>query len=130
MTPEIREQGLHAYEQARAFEQLRRRRVPLIYALVPLLFILFGLLAEKLNRGPLAEDCFASAALIGICAWWNWQRLRALYARNLALLANLESQHGESLPWLEVERHFAALDKLNAELAKETELTKEKPTKG
>jgi hypothetical protein len=119
MTPEVREQGLRAYEQARAFEQLRRRRVPLLYTLVPLLFFFFGLAAWQWNRELLAEDCFASAALIGICAWWNWQRLRALYARNLALLADLESQHGENVPWLEVERHLAELEKLNAELAME-----------
>jgi hypothetical protein len=116
---EIEEQGLRAYEQARAFEQLRRRRVPLLYAIFPLVFVSFGCVAAALAHPLLAATCAGGAVLSTLFAWWNWRRLRALYARNLALLASLEAQYGPDVPWLEVERHLEALAQLRADLARE-----------
>jgi hypothetical protein len=120
----IHEPGLRAYEQARAFEQLRRRRAPLFYAVFPLVFVIFGCVAIELVDLLLAATCGGLAVFSSLLSWWNWRRLRRLYARNLALLAGLEAQHGPDLPWLEVERHLAALDQLKADLAEEKRQTR------
>jgi hypothetical protein len=130
MTPEIHEQGLRAYEQARAFEQLQRRRMPLFYAVFPLVFIGFGCVAAGLAHPLLALTCLAAAILVSLFGWWNWRRLGALYARNVALLARLEAQHGPDLPWLEVERHLAALDQLRVDLAQEKQGSRPPPGDG
>jgi hypothetical protein len=37
------------------------------------------------------------------------------------LLATLESEYGDDLPWIQVEKHFAELEKLKREMAAETE---------
>lgn len=117
---EIVEQGLRAYEQAGAFERLRGRRALLfLYGLPPAGLILLGWVAGDLGHAALAEGCVAAAIFTLLFTVWNWRRLRARHAQNLALLARLEKEHGDDLPWLEVERHLAALDRLVADLEQE-----------
>jgi len=36
------------------------------------------------------------------------------------LLAKLEATYGDALPWVQVENHFAALEELKREIAKES----------
>ncbi len=116
-SPEIAEQGLRAYEQAGAFQRLRRRHgLVFFYALSPLVLLLLGWVAGDLHRAALAYACLAGAILSALLTVWNWQRLAARHDRNLALLASLKREYGDDLPWLEVERHLAALEKLVSDL--------------
>jgi hypothetical protein len=119
--PQIEARGLLAYEQARAFESLERKR--------PLLFFIYGVLAlfclgtggeaMTLHRYFGAALALASGLFVALTPWLHWRGLRARYAVNLALLAGLKREYGEVLPWLEMERHFAALEKLQQELKDE-----------
>jgi hypothetical protein len=62
---------------------------------------------------------FVLALVFSLGLWGNWIRLRARYAENLRLLTELEDTYGDQLPWVQMERHFAALDELKRELAEE-----------
>jgi hypothetical protein len=118
--PAIAEQGLRAYEQAGAFERLRQRRVMIIlYALCPFVLLVLGWAAGDLGHAALAYGFLALAIFTVLFMGWNWKRLRARHEENLALLAELEKEYGEDLPWLEVERHLAALEKLMTDLEQE-----------
>ena len=119
LPPGVEESGLVAYEQARAFEAVQRRNLPLIYVALTLLLIMAGGVMLKVRSPIIATLCFAGAVGFPWLAWLNWQRLKARHAMNLHLLADLENRYGDQLPWLQVERHLAALGKLEAELAAE-----------
>jgi hypothetical protein len=41
------------------------------------------------------------------------------YTKNLRLLAEQEKVYGDQLPWVQVEKHLAALDRLKRELEQE-----------
>lgn len=113
-----REEGLRAYEQVQAFAALRRKKLPVIYVLFTLVLAAAGLASVMGGVMVPGTVCFGSAILFAIFAVWNWRRLGALDVRNRVLLARLHARHGDDLPWLEVERHLAELEKLKAELRK------------
>lgn len=118
--PQIESAGLRAYEQARAFETLRRGRVPLVYSAIALVLLLGGGGALLVWNRPVEATLFLMMGIIfPFLAYLQWQRLRQRHDENVLLLAELEKQYGEDLPWLQVERHFAALEQLQRELAQE-----------
>jgi len=119
LPPQLENEGLRAYEQVRAFEGLQRRRLPLIYCGVTLLFAISGGALLWWDRPEVAMMCLWMAILYPLLFVFNWRRLRARDGKNRRLLAELEAQYGEQLPWLQVERHFAALDQLQWDLAEE-----------
>jgi hypothetical protein len=59
--------------------------------------------------------CLVVALLFALYAGWNWRRLLALDEANRALLARLQGQYGDDLPWLEVERQMAEIRRIEAE---------------
>lgn len=117
--PNLEEAGLVAYEQARAFEAVQQRQLPLIYGALTLLLVAAGLVMMKFENPVLATVCFAAAIGFPCIAWLNWQRLKARHATNLNFLADLEGKYGERLPWIQVERHLAALAEVQRELDEE-----------
>ena len=122
LEPKIEAEGLKAYEQAGAFERLRQWRLPLAYGVFPLVPALcgFGLLAA--GHAGMATAHFLVAVLFAGGAWLHWRRLQAKYAKNLHLLAEMEKTYGDRLPWIQVENHFAALERLERDLAEERQL--------
>jgi hypothetical protein len=115
---EIVEEGLRAYEQAGAFERLRRRHaLVFFYSLSPLGLLVLGWVVGDLGHAALAYACLAGAILSALVMGWNWRRLAA---RHLALLDRLEKKYGDDLPWLEVERHMAALERVVSDLERES----------
>ncbi len=50
---------------------------------------------------------------------WHWYRLKTRYAKNLQLLTEMEKTHGDQLPWIKMENHFAQLEQLKRDLAQE-----------
>jgi hypothetical protein len=111
-TPEIEAKGMKAYEQARAFERLRSWRLPLAYAVFALVPALSGLGLWAMGHTPLAGFGFLATAVLAGIEWSHWKTLRSNHARNLRLLAELKADYGDELPWVQVENHFAALEKL------------------
>ena len=124
LTPDTEASGLKAYEQARAFERLRSWRLPLSYGVFVLVPVLSGAGMLALGHPVLATASFAAAVAFGWISWSHWKQLRARYARNVRLLATLKAQFGDELPWIQVENHFAALERLKVEMA---ESGKERP---
>ena len=118
-TPEIEARGLKAYEQARAYERIRTWRLPLSYALAPVVPAALGAVTWHLGYPALFAAGLSFAAFIALRVWMEWKRLRRLYVENLTLLAKLEETYGDALPWVQVENHFAQLEKLKSELAEE-----------
>jgi Flp pilus assembly protein TadB len=115
ITQEESDAGLRAYEQTLAFASLRRKRLPLIYVVFPILLAIMGV-AAGLGAAPVwGVVCVLCAVLFSIFAVWNWRRLRALDGRNRALLAELHTKYGDDLPWLQVERQLAEIRKIQAE---------------
>jgi hypothetical protein len=129
LPPEIEVKGLRAYEQARAFETLQRRRLPLIYAGLAMLFVVGGMVMQRTEHRVLGDVNFAAGVILAFWFWWSWRRYEARHGENLRLLARLEREYGDALPWVQVEKHFAALDKLRGELAEEDEPIPEEPTR-
>lgn len=129
LPPQIEQEGLIAYEQVGAFEDLQRRRLPAIYGGLTLLFVICGgaMLLANLPAGALL--CLGIAILFPLWAGFEWWRLRLRYQENRRRLAELESQYGDQLPWLQVERHFAALEQLRADLAEEKRKAEERRAK-
>jgi hypothetical protein len=125
LPPEMESDGLRAYEEARAFESLRRKRLPLVYTGLTLLLLLAGSVMWEVGHPDIAGIGLVTALLFAVLARFTWQNLRIRYARNLNLLAELEGRYGEQVPWLQVERHLAALNQLQADLAKEKRATDE-----
>ena len=118
-SPEIETKGLQAYERARAFESLQRKRLPLLYGGFTILLLTCAGLLLRLDHALAATFFLLLAIAFPVLAWLHWRRMGAHHAENLLLLAELENVYGEDLPWIQVERHFAALERLQAELKQE-----------
>ena len=118
-TPEMEAKGLKAYEQVRAFERLRTWRLPLNYALAPIVPAALGLVGWRFGHPAFFAAGAAFAVFISVRVWMEWRRLHKRYEANLALLAKLEATYGDALPWVKVENHFAALEELKREIANE-----------
>ncbi len=118
-TREIEEKGLKAYEQARAYERLQSWRLPVSYAIPPMGCVGLSVAAWLTHHRWLC----VFALVFGVFVAWRlvmeYRRLRRRYAENLALLAKLESDYGDALPWVQVENHLAALEALKQEIAQE-----------
>jgi hypothetical protein len=112
--------GLLAYEQTLAFAALRRKRLPWIYALFTLALAAAGGAALAGHVLILTLVCWGCALFFALFAIWNWRRLQALDVRNRALLTELHAKYGDDLPWLEVERQMAELEKLKVEISAES----------
>jgi hypothetical protein len=123
LTPQVETEGLRAYEQARAFERLREWRLPVSYGIFVAIPILCGLVALRFGRVEMGILQFGAAILFAVIAWFQWRRLKRRYAKNFALVLDLERTYGDQLPWVQVENHFAALEKLQQELAGEKKLS-------
>jgi hypothetical protein len=108
--------GLRAYEQARAYERLRTWRLPVMFILFALLPWASGVLSWATGHFTMAWINFGAAAFVTWLVQFQWRQLRARHGRNLRLLGQLESQYGEQLPWVQVEKHFADLEKLKREI--------------
>jgi hypothetical protein len=119
LTPEDEARGLKAYEQARAFERLRSWRLPLSFTVCAVVPAASGVWMLALGHLILTALNFAIAIFLAWIGWFQWKRLLARYARNLRLLAQMKAEHGDALPWVKVENHFAELEKLKRELAEE-----------
>jgi hypothetical protein len=114
ITPAESDAGLTAYEQVLAFAAVRRRRLPLIYVLFPIVLVIAGVVSCVDGAGNLGAVCFFSAVLFAFLALGNWRRLQARDVQNRALLAELQAKYGENLPWLEVERQMAEIEKIQS----------------
>ena len=117
LTPETEARGMKAYEQARAFERLRSWRLPLsfvVYALIP---VLTGAWMWAIGHPMMAGLNFLAAVFLAWMGRFQWKQLRARHARNLRLLAELKTEYGDELPWIAVENHFTALERLKREIA-------------
>ena len=117
--PEVETAGLRAYEQARAFEELERRRLPLIYGGLTFFILIGGMVMWQLKASGFAETTFLMALVFAVITIIHWRDLKRRHRRNLQLLKELEARYGEDLPWLQVERHLAAVEKLQEELREE-----------
>jgi hypothetical protein len=117
LTPEIEARGMKAYEQARAFERLRSWRLPLSYSVLALVPALVGALAWKVGHTTMAGFNFLVTVVLAWMLWSHWKTLCARYAENLQLLDGLEKTYGHELPWIQVENHFAELEKLKRAMA-------------
>ncbi len=122
LSPETEARGLKAYEQVRAFERLRTWRLPLSYTFFILLPTVIGVAAWVEGHPVMASVNTVAAVFLIVVSWLHWQRLKMRYRSNVELLAELKRIHGDQLPWIQVEKHFAALEKLKSELAEEGRL--------
>jgi len=111
---------MKAYEQARAFERLRSWRLPLTFIVFAVVPVMSGAWMWALGQMTLAWLNFAAAILLAWLGRFQWKQLVARHARNLRLLVELKAEYGEQLPWVQVENHFAELEKLKRELADES----------
>ncbi len=118
-SPEIEAQGLKAYEQARAYERVRSWRLPLVFTFFPLLALVMCLWLWRLGDFGMAWANFGIAFFLAGLSRFQWKQLAARHARNLRLLAQLKDQYGDELSWVQVEKHFAELEELKRELARE-----------
>jgi hypothetical protein len=119
LTADIEAKGLKAYEQARAFERLRAWRLPVSYGVFVLVPVIFGFATLAIGHFAMGMAQFGAAVLFAIGAWFKWRQLKERYARNLEIVAELEKTYGDELPWVKVNNHFAELEKLKEELARE-----------
>jgi ABC-type bacteriocin/lantibiotic exporter with double-glycine peptidase domain len=117
--PQVEAEGLRIYDKACAFERLRRRRLPAIYCGVTLLIVMSGFALMFINRPLWALLCLVLAVFFSGMAWLNWRKLMRGYAKNLEILTELENTYGEDLPWIQVEKHLAALEQLKSNLEEE-----------
>lgn len=108
---------MKAYEQARAFERLRSWRLPVTFAAFALIPALSGVLMWSLGHTTMAWLNFGVAVFLAWMGQFQWKQLRARYARNLRLLAEMKAEYGDQLPWIQVEKHFAALAELKREMS-------------
>ena len=88
-----------------------------MFALIP---ALCGMGLWTMGHTMMAGFNFLAAVVLAWIVWSHWKRLRARYAENLRLLAELKAEYGDQLPWIQVENHFAALEKLNREMAEDS----------
>ena len=126
--PKIEAEGLRAYDQVCAFERLRRRRLPVIYCTITLLILICGFALMSIDYPVWASTCLVLAIFFSGMAWFSWRKLTQRYEKNLGFLAELESTYGDDLPWIEVEKHFAALEQLKSNLEEEEKLKTERKT--
>ncbi len=118
LPPEVEKEGWRAYEQARAFESLQRKRVPQIYATFFVLLMLATFLTALYHpRSLMALGSFAGMMILCVIGWQRWLALRMRHVVNLHLLQDWKARYGPNLPWLQVERHMAAVADLQRELA-------------
>ena len=95
--PKVEAEGLRAYEQVRAFDAIRGRRLPLIYtALSVMLFLASGALIERDQLLP-GTGVLLVAILASTVALFHWKRLEARHRTNLEFLASLEMRYGDKL---------------------------------
>jgi hypothetical protein len=114
---EIEKEGWLAFEQARAFENLRHKRVPEIYAGIFVAVTIATLVVALTHpKSLLAVGGFGAMVIYAAIGWLKWSSLRMRHAHNMRRLAELEARYGMNLPWLEVERHLAALAELRSEV--------------
>jgi len=116
LRPEDEARGLKAYEQARAFERLRSWRLPVTFAVFALIPAASGVWMWTLGHTILAGFNLATAVFLAWMGRFQWKQLRARYARNMRLLDQMKAEHGDQLPWIQVEKHFAELEKLKREM--------------
>jgi hypothetical protein len=121
LTSEDEARGMRAYEQARAFERLRSWRLPLSFAVFALIPALSGAWMWAIGHTLMAWLNFLAAVFLAWMGRFQWKQLRARYARNLRLLAELKAEYGDQLPWIQVENHFAELEKLKREIAENSD---------
>jgi len=123
LTPEIEAKGLKAYEQARAFERLRAWRLPLSYVIFQVIPLLSGVMAWQVGRTLMGAMNFAAAADL------PWFRGCTGVAAGRYGITRSCCRDGEDLwgavAWVQVEKHFAELEKLERELAEERRGNKE-----
>ena len=115
LTSEDEARGMKAYEQARAFERLRSWRLPLSFVGFALIPALSGIWMWEIGHTTMAWLNFGVAVALAWLGRFQWKQLRARHARNLWLLAELKAEYGDELPWIQVENHFAELEKLKRE---------------
>lgn len=127
LTPEIEAKGMRAYEQARAFERLRSWRLQLSYAVFALIPALGGGVLWVTDHKILAGLNFFAALFMAWLGRYQWKQLCARHANNLRLLADLKSEYGDALPWIQVENHFAELELLRRADLRKTEQRKTDP---
>jgi signal transduction histidine kinase len=116
LNPEDEARGMKAYEQARAFERLRTWRLQLTFIVFALIPALCGAWMWATGYSLLAWLNFFAAVLLSWMGRFQWKQLVARHGRNLRLLAELKAEHGAALPWVQVENHFAELEKIKREL--------------
>ena len=80
---------------------------------------LLGVAAWRLGYPALFAAGAAFSVFMAVRVWLEWKRLHRHYEENLVLLAKLEAAYGDALPWVQVEKHFAALEELKREIAEE-----------
>lgn len=119
LSPDDEARGLKAYEQVHAFARLQSWRLPVTLTLFPLAALLTGAWMWAQHYYVLACANFGVGVFLAWMGRFQWKQLQARHARNLRLLAQLEEEHGDALPWVQVENHLAALEKLKRELADE-----------
>ncbi len=107
---------MKAYEQARAFERLRSWRLPLTYAVFALVPALVGIWMWAIGYTMWAGLNFLAALVLAWLGRFQWKQLSARHTRNLRLLAQLKAEYGNQLPWIQVENHFAELERLKREM--------------
>jgi signal transduction histidine kinase len=121
LNPDMEARGMRAYEQARAFERLRSWRLPLSFVVFALIPAVSGAWMWATGHAVLAGLNFFTAVFLAWMGRFQWKQLRARHARNLRLLAELKAEYGDELPWIQVENHFAELEKLRRETAEDCE---------
>jgi hypothetical protein len=119
LTPQVESDGLRAYEQVRAFERLRAWRLPLSYVIFSMIPMITGYGFLKTGHTAIGEIHLATALFFVGCSCFHWHWLLKRYTRNLRLLAEQQQLYGDQLPWVQVEKHLAALDRLKRDLARE-----------
>ena len=107
---------MKAYEQARAFERLRSWRLPLSFVVFALIPALSGAWMWSIGYMSLAWFNFFAAVCLAWMGRFQWKQLLTRHTRNLRLLSELKAEYGDQLPWIQVENHFAELEKLKREL--------------
>ena len=112
---------MKAYEQVLAFERLRSWRLPLTFIVFALVPALSGAWMWSLGYTTLAWLNFAAAVFLAWMGRFQWKQLQARHARNLRLLAAMKEEHGDQLPWVQVENHFAELERLKREISENAE---------
>ncbi len=120
LSAEDEQWGLRAYEQARAFERMRSWRLPVALTLFPCAALVVGFWTWALGHHLLGAANLGIGVFLAWMGRFQWKQLGARHARNLRLLAQMKEEHGDELPWLRMEKHFAALEKLKRELAEES----------